>query len=94
MPSEVRAVRVRVLGRVQGVGFRYWTRERAAALGLAGWVRNDPDGSVAALVAGPPGRVTALVRALHEGPHGAEVAEVSVRPAEDAPAPCGFEILR
>ena len=46
-----------VRGRVQGVGFRDWTRRRAAAGGLAGWVRNRPDGSVEGVGSGPgPGR--------------------------------------
>ena len=47
------AVRVRITGRVQGVYFRGWTRDEAARLGLDGWVRNEADGSVTALIAGP-----------------------------------------
>jgi acylphosphatase len=47
-----RAALVRISGRVQGVSFRFWTRQEAERLNLNGWVRNEPDGSVQALVAG------------------------------------------
>ncbi len=80
-----------VTGRVQGVGFRAWTRKRAQALGLSGWVRNRPDGSVDAVLAGPASAVDAMVRALHEGPSAAKVIEVFVIPTEARVAP-GFRI--
>lgn len=54
------AARFRVRGRVQGVGFRWRTREQGLALGLAGWVRNCPDGSVEVEVEGPAAAVEAL----------------------------------
>jgi acylphosphatase len=62
------ALRVRVTGRVQGVWFRGWTKAEAEARGLHGWVRNEADGSVAALIAGPEAAVREMVAALHEGP--------------------------
>lgn len=46
MSAAGAAVLVHVTGRVQGVGFRYWTLEEAVRLGIKGWVRNEPDGSV------------------------------------------------
>ncbi len=52
MPTD-EALLVSIRGRVQGVGFRYLTVRHAEALGLNGWVKNEPDGSVTALVAGP-----------------------------------------
>ncbi len=52
MAGEV-TVRARVTGRVQGVWFRGWTEAEARRLGLAGWVKNEADGSVTALIAGP-----------------------------------------
>ena len=57
-----------VRGRVQGVGFRWWTRARALELGLAGHARNLPDGRVEVCAQGDPEAVEALVRLLQEQP--------------------------
>jgi len=70
------AVGVRVTGRVQGVWFRGWTKAEAERLGLRGWVMNEADGSVRALVAGPGAAVAEMVAALHRGPEMARVAGV------------------
>jgi acylphosphatase len=86
-------VRVRVTGRVQGVWFRGWTRDRAARLGLRGWVRNEADGSVAALIAGPEAAVAEMVDALHRGPERARVVSVEAHPSVEAP-PEGFVVTR
>lgn len=69
----------RVVGRVQGVGFRWFVRETARALGLAGWVRNESDGSVAVMAAGAPDTLAALEAALEAGPVGALVEHVGVQ---------------
>jgi acylphosphatase len=66
-------VRVVVTGRVQGVGFRYATVQRARSLGLGGWVRNRLDGSVEAVFEGPPERVRSMVDWCRRGPRGARV---------------------
>ena len=68
-----------VRGRVQGVGFRYATASRASSLGLGGWVRNMPDGSVEAVFEGPAERVESMVEWCREGPRGAQVDGVEVR---------------
>ena len=86
-----RTVRVRIAGRVQGVGFRYWTEETACGLGLAGWVRNRRDGSVEALLSGPADSVAEMLRRCHQGPRAAQVAVVEVL-EEDGTAPAGFEM--
>jgi acylphosphatase len=65
-------------GRVQGVGFRYFTMEVAAREGLFGYVRNLPDGRVEAFVEGDSGAVDRFERALRQGPRGARVGEVEV----------------
>lgn len=78
-----RSVDVRVTGRVQGVSFRYHAEREATRLGVTGWVRNEPDGSVAAHVEGDPGAVDAFVRWCHDGPSMAYVEHVDVRPADD-----------
>jgi len=66
----------RVTGRVQGVGFRWWTQRTGQALGLGGHVRNRPDGSVEVHVRGPAARLDAFEEALKEGPPAARVDEV------------------
>lgn len=70
--------RVVVSGRVQGVFFRDTTRQRAEAAGVAGWVRNTPDGTVEAVFEGEPGAVDELVEFCRRGPSGAEVAEIDI----------------
>jgi acylphosphatase len=67
-----------VHGHVQGVCFRDTTRRRAAERGVAGWVRNNPDGSVEAAFEGEPDAVESLVRFAHDGPRGALVERVDV----------------
>jgi acylphosphatase len=84
---------VRVTGRVQGVWFRAWTQKQAQSRGVSGWVRNQPDGSVEAVVSGPGDAVRALIAALHEGPPNAEVENVLVTESDAPPEP-GFRIIR
>jgi len=67
-------------GRVQGVGFRYFSVEAAAREGVTGWVRNRPDGCVEAYVEGEAEAVTRVERALRQGPPGARVESVDVEP--------------
>lgn len=67
-----------VHGHVQGVFFRDTTMRRAVERGVAGWVRNNPDGTVEAVFEGDPHAVEAMVRFAHEGPRGAIVERVEV----------------
>lgn len=67
-------IHVVVRGRVQGVGFRWFVRETARALDLAGWVRNHPDSSVEVEADGSEAAIESLRRALSEGPEGAVVS--------------------
>lgn len=66
----------RVIGRVQGVGFRWWTQRTAVGLGLGGWVRNEPDGSVVVQATGPAAALAELEEALRRGPIGARVDRI------------------
>ncbi len=75
------AVRATVTGRVQGVSFRYYTQQRARELGVTGWVRNEPDGSVALHAEGDQEAVDALVKWCRTGPALARVRDVAVRQA-------------
>jgi acylphosphatase len=67
-----------VKGRVQGVFFRAETSDRAQSLGLAGWVRNNPDGSVEAAFEGDRKRVESMVAWCKKGPALAEVEDVDI----------------
>jgi acylphosphatase len=89
----VSAVRRRVLahGRVQGVFFRDSTRERAEARGVAGFVRNLPDGTVEAVFEGPEEAVADLVAFCMEGPEDARVERLDVEP-EEPEGLAGFEV--
>lgn len=69
---------VRVSGAVQGVFFRDSSQERAEQLGLAGWVKNLPDGRVEAVFEGPSEQVREMVRWCEEGPQRADVEDVEV----------------
>jgi len=73
MPSY----RFLVSGRVQGVGFRYFARQRADRLGVAGFARNLPDGSVEVVAEGDASALQAFEDALRQGPSFAEVSELS-----------------
>jgi acylphosphatase len=79
----MKAVQARVTGRVQGVSFRWYTQERARGLGVTGWVRNEPDGSVVLHVEGEDDAVDALVTWCRTGPSMARVTDVAVREAAE-----------
>jgi len=85
----VRARRLLIVGRVQGVGYRDWMVARARRLGIAGWVRNRADGVVEALVAGEEAAVEEILRACRRGPAAAEVTSITEEWA-DPPADPGF----
>jgi acylphosphatase len=85
----------RVTGRVQGVGFRWWTRSLATRLGLSGSVRNLSDGSVAVHARGSDELLRQLEAELAEGPPGARVASVEPLPfSPDGVRDGEFQIIR
>jgi acylphosphatase len=67
---------IKLTGRVQGVFFRQWTVEQARELGVSGWVRNCPDGTVEARLSGDEEAVNQLIARMRHGPPGAEVAKL------------------
>jgi acylphosphatase len=88
MTSQVRSrVIARITGLVQGVNYRVSARREARRLGLTGWVRNEPDGSVLIDVEGEPPALDAFLAWCTEGPSGARVAAVERTSAE----PVGYE---
>ena len=86
----MRAVRLTIVGRVQGVGYRDWVVRTGRRFGLAGWVRNRSDGSVEALVAGDEAAVTGMIDACRNGPPLAEVTRIDEAPGDAADAPREF----
>jgi acylphosphatase len=91
MAEARRAVRLRIEGRVQGVGFRAFVEREAAARGLDGWVRNRRDGGVEAVIAGPPPAIETMIGRCRQGPASGRVDRVDVRDEPDDVAP-GFGV--
>jgi acylphosphatase len=79
--TSLQARRFIVRGRVQGVGFRWFVEREAHILGIAGWVRNNHDGSVEVLAQGTRDQVSGLRSRLHQGPRAARVDDVEEREA-------------
>ena len=85
------ARRFLVRGRVQGVGFRWFVEREAHILGIAGWVRNNPDSSVEVLAVGTKEQLAGLRSRLREGPRAARVDDVE---EHDAQAVAGLKTFR
>jgi acylphosphatase len=83
-----------ISGRVQGVGFRWFTKDVAVREGATGYVRNLPDGRVEALVEGDADAVTRVERILRQGPPGARVQAINVMTEEPSGAFHDFLIER
>ena len=88
------AVSARIEGLVQGVSFRAWVRDESRRRGLAGWVRNEADGSVVALIAGPSDAVHAMEEVLWHGPPAARVSSVELTEGTADPWPETFDVRR
>lgn len=88
-----RAVAVRVGGRVQGVGFRWFVLRAAEAGGVSGWVRNRDDGDVELRVEGSPGPVAAFLEAVRRGPSGARVERFESLDFEPGGLERGFRVV-
>ena len=76
MAKSIERLHANVYGRVQGVGFRYYTLDAAVALGLTGWVANRYDNSVEVVAEGPHATLQELLDALQQGPSMARVEQV------------------
>jgi acylphosphatase len=70
---------LQIEGYVQGVGYRYFCYDRARSLQLSGWVKNNRDGSVSALVEGDRSSIEAFIEMLKTGPQSAVVKNINVR---------------
>lgn len=88
----MKAVRLRITGRVQGVYYRGSAQDEAVRLHLTGWVRNEPDGSVAAFAQGDDAAVNAFVEWCGRGPRNARVDRVEVDEAKPDSTMREFEV--
>ena len=87
--DDITTMRLMIVGRVQGVGFRAFAMREAQALGLKGWVRNRSDGSVEAVVSGSDQTIKDFVGKCTRGPAAARVAHIDLE-RTDPPAEAGF----
>jgi acylphosphatase len=91
-PTSAAARRFLVHGRVQGVGFRWFVEREAHILQVAGWVRNNPDGSVEVFAIGTPDQLAELKARLQEGPRAARVDDVQESGAEPVAGLNSFQV--
>lgn len=95
MPSGATArAHIRVIGRVQGVGFRWAVAREAERLNLSGWVRNLASGQVEAVVEGAPDSLHAFVAWCRSGPPGAYVRDIALVEDEPLESLTGFVIAQ
>lgn len=87
-----RTVHILISGRVQGVGFRAWLRNKAQGLGLKGWVRNIGNDRVEAVLCGPPDDIETVLEACDKGPKWARVDHVEQQPTTGFPGN-GFAVM-
>ena len=94
MPRKI--LRLRLTGRVQGVGFRAFVADEAERRGLTGWVRNRADHSVEAVIAGEDKIVDEMVETCRRGPYGSRVENLAIEAASesDLAGDSGFHIMR
>jgi acylphosphatase len=92
LPRVIVARRYLISGRVQGVGFRYFTEAAALREGILGWVRNTPDGRVEVVAEGDAEALERFARSLGHGPRGARVERVDVDDTIPAGREAGFTI--
>lgn len=92
--TQKNLIRVHITGRVQGVFFRAKTKQEADRIGINGWVRNLPDGSVEALFEGDSEQLAQMVEWCRKGPSLARVDDVQVRPENGMRSFNSFDIVR
>jgi acylphosphatase len=90
--ASVHARRFLIRGRVQGVGFRWFVEREAFILRIAGWVRNNSDGTVEVLAQGTREQLAGLHSRLREGPRAARIDEVEVSEAQPVAGLTSFHI--
>ena len=88
----VKTVRIKVYGKVQGVGFRYYTLRQANKLGVKGWVRNARDGTVEIVAQGDPASLDKLSAAVKQGSPASEVKRIHVEETDGMKRYSSFQV--
>ena len=78
MPAEIKRIEIIIIGQVQGVLFRFYAKEQAERLGVNGWAKNEPDGSVKIVAEGDEKRLQEFAAWCYNGPVNAKVAKTKV----------------
>ena len=92
-PENTLTVKMKITGKVQGVGFRYFVLQQAQKLGINGWVSNKPNGDVEALAQGEKADLERFISKVKEGPSFSRVEDVSLNWVNEADQYFGFEII-
>lgn len=88
----MKTVRMKVYGKVQGVGFRYYTLRQANKLGVKGWVRNARDGTVEIVAQGDPASLQKLAAAVKQGSPASEVKRIHVEETDGMKRYSSFQV--
>ena len=91
--QDILTVNMVIIGKVQGVGFRYFVFRQAQELGIKGWVSNKSNGNVEALAHGEKADLEQFIAKVKEGPSFSRVDDVNLNWVNEAEQYFGFEIL-
>jgi len=91
--GNIKRVRVIISGRVQGVGFRYFTQREGERFGLVGWVKNLPNGDVEAEAEGDEAQVDTFVEAIRRGPPASRILNYQINEIPANHRDMGFDIM-
>ena len=92
-PEDYLTVNMKITGKVQGVGFRYFVLKQAQELGILGWVSNKPNGDVEAFAQGEKADLERFIAKVKQGPSFSRVEDVSLNWVKEAEQYFGFEII-
>ena len=91
--EDTLTINMKITGKVQGVGFRYFVLQQAQELGIKGWVNNKPNGNVEALAQGEKADLERFIAKVKEGPSFSRVDDVNLNWVNEAEQYFGFEII-
>ncbi len=92
MNNHQRCIKFRISGKVQGVWFRAFTRDKAISLNVDGWVKNNANGSVSGEAVGDEGNIEKFIQFLKNGPPNSKVEDIYIEESPEIGQYLGFEI--